>query len=138
MPRIALWCQLPRVGALQIVEVALPASPKTRERMEWLAEEAREAGGWASVWLARPGLIALERDLAGRMAAATAGEYSAVIEEARAALTLGEVARRRTLAKLRRDLGRIGERDYFPPPERQRTHAAVARLVDRVSARTVR
>ena len=115
--------------------VALPASPKTRERMEWLAEEAREVGGWAGVWLARPGLIALERKLAGRMAAS---EYSAVTEEAGAALALGEVARRRPLAGLRRDLGRIGERDYFPPPERHRAQAAVARLGDRVRARTVR
>ena len=35
--------------------VALPADSRTREQVEWLADEVLEAGGEASVWLARPG-----------------------------------------------------------------------------------
>ncbi len=36
--------------------------------------------------------------------------------------------RRRTLARLRRDLRRIRARDYFPPAEADRAHEAVEAL----------
>ena len=45
--------------------------------------------------------------------------------------------RRTTLARLRRELGRIRRRDYFPPPEREAAHAAVeslARAVEELAA----
>ena len=56
-PRIALWRALRRLGAVQVLDglVALPADSRTREQLEWLADEVLEAGGEASVWLARPG-----------------------------------------------------------------------------------
>jgi hypothetical protein len=47
---------------------------------------------------------------------------------AESALESGEVQRRRTLARLRRELRRVGSRDYFPPPERDGARAAVERL----------
>ena len=72
MPTIALWRGMRRWGAVRIVDglVALPFSAKTRERMEGLAEEAWDAGAEAGVWLARPGLVAVDRELTGRMTAA--------------------------------------------------------------------
>jgi hypothetical protein len=39
-----------------------------------------------------------------------------------------EDPRRRSLARLRRELGRIARRDYFPPPERERARDAVEAL----------
>ena len=55
-PRIALWRALRRLGAVQVLDglVALPADSRTREQLEWLADAVLEAGGEASVWLARP------------------------------------------------------------------------------------
>ena len=79
---------LRRLGAGQLADgvVALPADSRTREQLEWLADGVLEAGGEASVWLARPGSMAQERALACRMSAAVAAEYQAVITDARTAL----------------------------------------------------
>jgi hypothetical protein len=50
-----------------------------------------------------------------------------VIAEAEAAA--GELGqRKRTLARLRRELRRIRARDYFPPPEREAAQRAVESL----------
>ena len=129
-PRIAVWRRLRRLGAVQIVDglVALPRDSRTQEQLEWLAEEILEANGEATVWIATPGSAAHERALAERMAAAVADEYQRVIAAAQAARDTDGVARRRTLARLRRTLYAIRARDYFPPPERELAQQAVAEL----------
>src|SRR3954453_22354096 len=83
-PRIAVWRKLRRLGVVQLVDglAALPADARTKEQLEWLAEEILEAGGEATVWLGRPGSRADERRLATRMAAAVAEEYCGVINAA--------------------------------------------------------
>ena len=129
-PRIAVWRRLRRLGVVQIVDglVALPRDSRTQEQLEWIADEILEASGEATVWLASPGSAAHERALAERMAAAVAAEYQAVIDAAAAAGDTDTVARRRTLARLRRMLRAIRARDYFPPPERELAQQAVAEL----------
>jgi hypothetical protein len=42
--------------------------------------------------------------------------------------------RRRVVARLRRELLRIGRRDYFPPAQREQARAAVERLAASVVA----
>jgi hypothetical protein len=129
-PRIALWRKLRRLGAVQLQDglVALPLDARTREQLEWLAEEVTEAGGQAAIWLAEPATAAQERGLAQRMAAAVAADYQAVAKEADAARALPPGPRRRTVGRLRRKLRRIARRDFFPPPERDQARAAVAEL----------
>lgn len=129
-PRIAIWRKLRQLGVAQIVDglVALPADARTKEQLEWLAERVVEAGGEANVWTAQPGSRKHERDLATRMAAGVAVEYREVIESARAAASEDDVARRRILGRLRRELARIARRDYFPPPERDLAQLAVEEL----------
>ncbi len=129
-PRIALWRKLRRLGAAQLLDglVALPLDGSNREQLEWLAEDVTDAGGEASIWIAEPSTAAQERAVAGVMARAVAGEYRQVAEQARAALSEDEAARRRTLARLRRELRRVRARDYFPPPERQEAERAVESL----------
>jgi hypothetical protein len=129
-PRIAVWRKLKRLGVAQLGDglVALPLDPRTREALDWLADEIAEAGGEASVWLAQPGTQAQERALAETMAGAVAAEYAAVIAAATSAADAPAGSRRRTLARLRRELQRIRRRDYFPPPERERAEAALAQL----------
>src|SRR5439155_13120945 len=55
-PRIALWRKLEQLGVARLGDglVAIPADPRTREQLDWIAEDIRHAGGTASVWLATP------------------------------------------------------------------------------------
>jgi hypothetical protein len=129
-PRSALWRKLRRLGAAQVLDglAALPLDARNREQLEWLADEVSEAGGEATIWIGELASARQERELATRMAEAVADDYAAVIAEAAAAGADATGQRRRTLARLRRELRRIRARDYFPPPERERAERAVEEL----------
>ena len=124
-PRIALWRKLRRLGVAQVMDglVALPLDARTKEQLEWVAEEIVEANGDASLWLAEAANAATERDLVGQLRVRAAAEYQAVIDDLEAA---GDEVSQRTLGRLRRELQRIGRRDFFPPPERERARRSVA------------
>ncbi len=51
-----MWRKLKRLGVVQVSDgvVALPADARTREALEWVAEEVLEHDGEAAVWLGRP------------------------------------------------------------------------------------
>jgi hypothetical protein len=136
-PRITLWRKLRRLGAVQVLDglVGLPADARTREQVEWLAEEVGEAGGEATVWVAQLASAANERTLAGRMAEAVTLEYQQVIADARESMGLPPAAARRALARLRRDLQQIGARDFFPPREKDQAVVAVRALADAILPR---
>jgi hypothetical protein len=129
-PRIALWRALRRLGAAQVLDglVALPADSRTREQLEWLADSVIEAGGQATIWLARPGSRAQERTLAVGMQAEVGAEYASLAEEAERATGAPAGARKRTLGRLRRELRRIRRRDYFLASEGADARAAVQAL----------
>ena len=131
-PRIAVWRKLKRLGVAQVSDglVALPADARTREHLEWIAQEVREAGGQAGVWLAETTDAAQERELAADMSAARAGEYETVMTEAEQAAALPVAQRRRASERLRAELARIARRDFFPLPERDRVQRAVRALVE--------
>ncbi|MER7003798.1 Chromate resistance protein ChrB [Dactylosporangium sp. NPDC000555] len=135
-PRITVWRKLKRLGVAQLADglVTLPADARTREQVEWIADEIVEAGGEASIWLAQPTSVTQERDLAARMAAARAAEYDTVIAEAGTASAAGAREAQRTGERLRGELRRIGRRDYFPPPQRDTAHAAVQALLAAATA----
>src|SRR3954447_22840775 len=129
-PRVALWRKLRRLGAVQVLDglVALPLDARTKEQLEWLAEEVAEAGGESSIWLAEASSSAEERGLAERMAAAVAEEYRALIAETEVASVELSPARGRALRRLRRELRLIRARDFFPPPEAEQARQAVEAL----------
>jgi hypothetical protein len=136
-PRINLWRQLRRLGVAQISDglVAVPLDARTREQLGWLAQEVREHDGEASIWIGQLATVADERALIGRMKALVGAEYEAVIRAAREAAreaAPNETSTRRTLARLRRELRRVGLRDYFPSHARERANAAVERLAERL------
>ncbi|MCA1845211.1 MAG: chromate resistance protein, partial [Actinobacteria bacterium] len=135
-PRIALWRGLRRLGVVQLADglVALPLDARTKEQLEWLADEVIEADGEASIWIAEAGSAAQERSLAGRMADAVATEYRAVTAAAVAARSASPASRRRTLRRLRRDLRAIRARDFFPPPEAPEARRAVEALAEAMEA----
>ena len=129
-PRIAVWRKLKRLGVAQISDglVALPAGARTREQLEWVAEEVTDAGGSAAIWLARPAARAQEGELAQAMAAARAAEYQAVIAAAAAAAEADPAARVPAVRRLRNEFRSIQRRDYFPPAERDLAQAALQAL----------
>jgi hypothetical protein len=131
-PRLSVWRKLKRLGVEQLLDglVALPLDSRNREQLEWLADEVLEAGGEASIWVAEPASAAQERELARGLQETIAEQYQSVVAEARAAAREGGGRHRRTLSRLRRELDRIGRRDYFPPPVRQEAERAVEALGD--------
>ena len=131
-PRIAVWRKLDRLGVARLGDglVALPADARTREQLDWIAEEIGEADGSATVWLAEPSTPAQEQQIAAAMQAARAAEYQAVIDEATAAVSTSDAERARAVRRLRGELHRITRRDFFPPQEREAARAAVQALTD--------
>ncbi len=129
-PRIAIWRKLRKLGAVQLLDglVALPLDPRTREHLEWIAEDVVAAGGEAGIWLAQPSTKAMQRSLASQMAADVDDEYGTLIAAAQAALEDREGNGVRTAKRLRRDLERILERDHFPKRGYARAAAALDKL----------
>jgi len=136
-PRITVWRKLKRLGVAQIADgvIALPADARTREHLDWIAEEILEAHGSAAIWLAQPATAAAERDLAATLAAARAAEYAVVITEATAAASLDDTGRAGAARRLRAELRRIHRRDYFPPAARDTARRAVEQLLEPGSGR---
>lgn len=131
-PRIAIWRKLKQLGVAQLGDglVALPADARTRERLEWVAQDVTEASGTAWVWLAQPTSRAQEQQLAASMAHARAAEYAALRDEATAAAALSGSPRASALRRLRAELRRINRRDYFPPAERDQAKTAIEALIE--------
>ena len=129
-PRSAVWRKLKRLGVAWLGDglVALPADPRTREQLEWVAEEVTDHGGEAILWLGRPLGASAISDVISRMTAAIATEYDAVAAEAEAMHTADAVARRRAVARLRRELHRIRGRDFFTCPQGEAARRAVEAL----------
>jgi hypothetical protein len=131
-PRSAVWRKLKRLGVAWLGDglVALPADPRTREQLEWVAEEVTDHGGEAILWLGRPLGASAISAVVGRMTAAIAAEYDAVAAEAAAMRIADAPARRRAVVRLRRELHRIQGRDFFTCPR----HEAARRAVEHLAA----
>jgi hypothetical protein len=129
-PRITVWRKLERLGVARLGDglVGLPADARTREEMDWIAEEIVEAGGTATVWLAAPSSADQERAITDGLRAARAAEYDDVLAQAHQAAAAGPDEAARALRRLREELRRIGRRDFFPPPQRDKAVRAVERL----------
>jgi hypothetical protein len=156
-PRSTIWRKLKRLGVAQITDglVALPADARTREALDWIADEVLEYGGEAMVWLGQPADTRSRASVRDRMSAAVAAEYLAVTAEVAAAVAAeylavtAEVAaarnadpavRRRIAARLRRELQRIDARDFFRPAVRDTARQAVDDILttSATSTRTTR
>jgi hypothetical protein len=118
-PRITMWRKLRQLGTVQLLDglVVLPLDSRNREQLGWLADEILEAGGEASVWVAASTTAAQDRELTSRFMDSIAAEYQQLLDEARAIGAKGKPVHRGTLARLRSELRRINERDYFASPK---------------------
>lgn len=135
-PRVALWRRLKRLGVARVSDglVALPADARTREQLEWAAEEIVEHGGSSSVWLAQPSTSAHERELASAMAAERAAEWTEIADAARLALNAAPAEQRSALTRLRSASRSVARRDFFPPPQRDTAGQAMRELEQRADA----
>lgn len=129
-PRIAVWRKLRRLGAVQLLDglVGLPSDSRSKERLEWIADEVVTAGGEASIWLAHPTTKAQARALATQMAGDVETEYDELVNAATGALDESPGTRKRTVARLRRDLAHIRQRDHFPKRGYERATSAINRV----------
>ncbi len=135
-PRTTLWRRLKRLGVAQLSDglVALPADARTRESLEWLADDVLGAAGAAGLWLARPANRAQERELAAGMAAARVEEYRILTDACHQAVAAADPAERvRGLRRMRGEWRAINRRDFFPPPERELAAAALRELAASVA-----
>ena len=132
-PRVVLWRKLRRLGVAQINDglVALPADARSKEQLEWLADEVIEAGGEASIWVGRPGSLSQEKTLISKMSDAVSNDYRAIVSDAIDALGSPPTDRRRALARLQREYWRIRSRDYFYTKERDQAYQALEELATR-------
>jgi hypothetical protein len=132
-PRIAIWRRLRTLGVAQLADgvCALPEDARTREQLEWVADQVQEAGGTALLFHAETFSAKDERRVVSDLAATRAVEYAALSDKVRQAMAGAsdvESERRRLLKGLRRELRMIQRRDHFPPPDRDVATALVARL----------
>jgi hypothetical protein len=134
-PRSTIWRKLRRLGVAQLGDglVALPADARTREALEWIAEDVTDNGGEATLWFGQPADQAARETITTRMRAAIAAEYAAITAEVDANRDADLATRRRVAARLRRELHRVQARDYFPPPERDSAQRAVEDLAAAVA-----
>ncbi len=136
-PRSAVWRKLKRLGVAQLGDglVALPADARTREQLDWIAEEVTDHGGYAVVWIGRPAEVTAETAIIKRMTRAIVAEYDAVVAEAARLRTSDDDLRARGAARLRRELHRIEARDYFPTPIHDEARRAIDDLTAQGTAR---
>ena len=132
-PRVVLWRKLRRLGVAQLNDglVALPADTRSKEQLEWLADEVIEAGGEASIWVGYPSSLSEEKSLISKMSDAVSNDYRSIVSDAAAALESPSAVRRRTVARLQREYWRIRSRDYFHTEERDQAYQALVELASK-------
>ncbi len=81
--RVYVWRKLKRLGALLLHDAVwvLPATPYTREQLQWLAAEIEEMDGSAQVWEAHPSLTERDDDLVRRFLAQVDAAYREIAAE---------------------------------------------------------
>lgn len=136
-PRIRVWRKLRKYGVYQLSDgvVVLPASARTREQLDWMAEEVIEAGGQAEVWTAAPTTMAQHDRMRTKLSADRAAEYDELADAAAAALSLPDhAAQAKKLTQLRRRLREIDKRSFFPTAQRDGAEAMLKELAAGASA----
>ena len=109
-PRVALWRKLKKLGAILAHDAVwtLPATPATREHARWLAQEIREAGGEAQVWVAHGELPEQDAQLVSLFVDRAEHAYQDIMR------ALDDPAR--SHAELARSYRQVRAIDYFHAP----------------------
>ena len=138
-PRVAVWRKLKALGALYLQDgvVVLPEDAITREQLEWLQLQMKEADGEATLWEAQPNTSGEDTELVEAFRSAREEAYKVIITKAkriqRKAELGGSKALPEELSKLEHEFRLERRRDYFRSPLRKEVAAALkaARLAVR-------
>src|SRR5882672_6873760 len=105
--RVFVWRKLKKLGAILLHDSVwvLPATPRTREQLRWLANEITELKGEATVWESRLTLGIDEEKLIGQFTEAVELEYREILA--------GLKKKIRDLAALSRQYQQAKMQDYF-------------------------
>ncbi|HMA35527.1 MAG TPA: Chromate resistance protein ChrB [Chloroflexia bacterium] len=117
--RVYVWRKLKRLGALALQDAVwvLPATPGTREQLQWLAVEIGERGGEILLWESTLIPPAQEATLIAQFVAAVDTEYTAILADlAQPAADPAALARR---------YQQVQPQDYFHSPLGQQVRAAL-------------
>ena len=108
--RVYVWRKLKRLGALLLHDAAwaLPATPQTQERLQWLAAEIVEQGGEALLWQAQSAAPGQSEALVQRFNDQADEAYQSI----RAELEQAD----RDLAALSQRYQLVQQMDYFRTP----------------------
>ena len=132
--RVRAWRRLRVLGAVPLRSSAylLPDSADRYEQFQWLAQEIQRDGGEATLLrvdrienMQQPEVVRLFQDARNQDYAGLAERYRKLLKGRRPRLT-------EEMGRLARELGRIGEIDFFEAPAR----LEVERARDAVEART--
>jgi hypothetical protein len=130
-PRVAVWRKLKALGALYLQDgaVALPDDAVTREQLEWLQLQIREANGEATLWKAQPNTLGENNALVADFRSSREEAYRTIIAGARRLQRKVELGSSKTLpeelSKLEREFRAERRRDYFRSPLRKEADAAL-------------
>jgi hypothetical protein len=105
--RVYVWRKLKRLGAILLHDAVwvLPATPSTREQLQWLATEIEEMEGSALVWEATLRFESQDNALVDRFVAQTEAAYRDIL----AALRYPDADR----AALSKQYQQVQAQDYF-------------------------
>lgn len=117
--RVYIWRKLKRLGVLALHDAVcvLPATPWTREQLQWVAVEITERGGEILLWESTVIPPAQEETLVRQFVTRAEAEYSRIWE----ALEQPNA----NLAALARKYARVQQQDYFHCPRGQQVRAAL-------------
>lgn len=119
-PRVAAWRKLKTLGAIYLQDgvAALPENAVTREQLEWLQVQIKEANGEAMLWEAKPNTLLENNELVEAFRSSREEAYRTLIAGAeriqrKAALGGDSKTLLEELGKLERELRVERRRDYF-------------------------
>ena len=130
-PRVAAWRKLKALGALYLQDgaVALPEDAVTREQLEWLQLQIREAQGDATLWQAQPTAVGENDALVAAFQSAREEAYRELMTRAERIQRKAELGGGNALAeelnKLEREFRVERKRDYFRSPLRKEAAEAL-------------
>jgi len=130
-PRVAAWRKLKALGALYLQDgvVALPEDAVSREQLEWLQLQIREASGGATLWEAQPTTSAEKKELVEAFRSSREEAYRTLIAGAKRIQRKAELGGSKTLpeelGKLEREFRMERRRDYFRSPLRKEAASAL-------------
>jgi hypothetical protein len=130
-PRVAVWRKLKALGALYLQDgvVALPEDAVTREQLEWLQVQVREANGDAVLWEAKPTTLRENEELVVAFRSSREEAYRTLIDRGKRIQRKAELGGGQGLLeeldKLEREFRTERRRDYFRSPLRKEAAAAL-------------